>query len=127
MADLTYKMTVTLTDGTEIDAGNFTAPQGPAGPAGPDGENGRPAIIYTDEVTTPSATRPTVSFSLPLSPFAPTVPKPTDVFIYLVKLSGGVSGIGIGQVTSAGTAMVSCRCKTFVSLTGVKSANISQV
>ena len=33
MADKTYKMTVTLSDGNTVDAGTFVAPQGPAGSA----------------------------------------------------------------------------------------------
>lgn len=40
MADKHYKMKVTLTDGTEFVAGEFTAPQGPAGPQGIQGEQG---------------------------------------------------------------------------------------
>ena len=46
MADAIYKMQITLSDGSTIDAGNFTAPQGPAGatgaqgPAGAKGETG---------------------------------------------------------------------------------------
>ena len=34
MADKTYKMTVTLSDGNTVDAGTFVAPQGPAGELG---------------------------------------------------------------------------------------------
>ena len=37
MADKTYRMTVTLSDGSSIDAGTFVAPQGPEGPAGQGG------------------------------------------------------------------------------------------
>lgn len=37
MADKTYRMTVTLSDGSNIDAGTFVAPQGPQGPQGPSG------------------------------------------------------------------------------------------
>lgn len=37
MADKTYRMTVTLSDGNTVDAGTFVAPQGPAGPQGPSG------------------------------------------------------------------------------------------
>ena len=46
MADKTYKMVVTLSDGSTVDAGNFVAPQGPqgekgdTGPQGPKGEKG---------------------------------------------------------------------------------------
>lgn len=149
MADLTYKMTVTLTDGTEVDAGTFTAPQGPAGPAGADGadgadgaqgptgpagangENGRPAIIYSREVNYPAAATPTTqaAFALPLEYFAPAAPLPnmSEVFIYLVKLSNGVSGIGIGEAMSRSGSQERCRCITFVQLTGVQSVSISQV
>ena len=34
MADKTYKMIVTLSDGSTVDAGTFVAPQGPQGPQG---------------------------------------------------------------------------------------------
>ena len=34
MADKTYRMTVTLSDGSTVDAGTFVAPQGPQGPSG---------------------------------------------------------------------------------------------
>ena len=37
MADKTYRMTVSLSDGSSIDAGTFVAPQGPQGPAGQGG------------------------------------------------------------------------------------------
>lgn len=33
MADKTYRMTVSLSDGSSLDAGTFVAPQGPQGPA----------------------------------------------------------------------------------------------
>lgn len=38
MADKTYKMTVSLSDGRTVDAGTFVAPQGPQGPSGLLGE-----------------------------------------------------------------------------------------
>ena len=50
MADKTYKMTVSLSNGSTVDAGTFIAPQGPqgtrgaqgpAGPAGPQGPAGQ--------------------------------------------------------------------------------------
>ena len=37
MANKTYKMTVSLSDGSTVDAGTFVAPQGPQGPQGPSG------------------------------------------------------------------------------------------
>lgn len=40
MADKTYKVLVTLSNNSTIDAGTFTAPQGPAGPQGPQGPRG---------------------------------------------------------------------------------------
>lgn len=40
MADKTYKMTVTLSDGSNIDAGTFVAPQGPQGVKGDTGAQG---------------------------------------------------------------------------------------
>lgn len=44
MADKHYKIKVTLTDGTEFDAGVITAPQGAAGPVGPQGPQGEQGI-----------------------------------------------------------------------------------
>lgn len=38
MADKTYKMVVTLSNGSTVDAGTFVAPQGPQGPSGLLGE-----------------------------------------------------------------------------------------
>ena len=40
MADKTYKMTVTLSDGSTVDAGTFIAPQGPKGDTGAQGPKG---------------------------------------------------------------------------------------
>lgn len=40
MADKTYKMVVTLSNGSTVDAGTFTAPQGPQGIKGDTGAQG---------------------------------------------------------------------------------------
>ena len=40
MADKTYRMTVSFSDGSTVDAGTFVAPQGPVGPQGPSGALG---------------------------------------------------------------------------------------
>ena len=40
MADKTYRMTVTLSNGNVVDAGNFVASQGPQGPKGDRGPQG---------------------------------------------------------------------------------------
>ena len=40
MADKTYRMTVTVSNGSTVDAGTFVAPQGPQGPEGPQGPSG---------------------------------------------------------------------------------------
>ena len=40
MADKTYRLNVTLTDGTQQSAGTFTVPQGETGAQGPKGETG---------------------------------------------------------------------------------------
>lgn len=64
MADKTYKMQVTLTNDTVVEAGTFIAPQGPQGqkgdtgaqgpqgPKGPEGEQGK-SVFYS---TAPSGT-----------------------------------------------------------------------
>ena len=45
MADKTYKMVVSLSDGSTVDAGTFVAPQGPQGIMGPPGIQGPPGPI----------------------------------------------------------------------------------
>ena len=40
MADKTYKMVVTLSNGSTVDAGTFVAPQGPQGIQGVKGDTG---------------------------------------------------------------------------------------
>lgn len=40
MADKTYRLNVTLTDGSQQSAGTFTVPQGDTGPQGPKGDPG---------------------------------------------------------------------------------------
>lgn len=40
MADKTYKVLVTLSNNSTVDAGTFTAPQGPKGNTGPQGPKG---------------------------------------------------------------------------------------
>lgn len=52
MADKTYKMVVTLSDGSTVDAGTFVAPQGPQGPSGvlPDWVNATATTVLTDGV-----------------------------------------------------------------------------
>ena len=40
MADKTYRMTVSLSDGNTVNAGTFIVPQGPVGPQGPEGPQG---------------------------------------------------------------------------------------
>ena len=40
MADKTYQMTITLSDGSNVNAGTFVAPQGPKGDTGAQGPKG---------------------------------------------------------------------------------------
>lgn len=42
MADKTYRLNVTLTDGSQQSAGTFTVPQGPKGDPGAQGPQGDP-------------------------------------------------------------------------------------
>lgn len=44
MPDTKVQMNVTLTDGTVINAGQFTVPEGPVGPAGQDGAAGADGV-----------------------------------------------------------------------------------
>ena len=62
MADKIYKMVVTLSDGSTVDAGTFVAPQGPQGVKGdtgaqrPKGETGAQGVSVTN-VTITEVTR----------------------------------------------------------------------
>ena len=62
MADKIYKMVVTLSDGSTVDAGTFVAPQGPqgvkgdTGAQGPKGETGAQGVSVTN-VTITEVTR----------------------------------------------------------------------
>ena len=44
MADKTYRLNVTLTDGSQQSAGTFTVPQGEPGAQGPKGDPGAQGI-----------------------------------------------------------------------------------
>ena len=52
MADKTYKMVVTLSDGSTVDAGTFVAPQGPQGVKGDTGAQGPQGVSITDVTIT---------------------------------------------------------------------------
>ena len=82
-----YKLTVTLTDGSEVDVGTFTAPKGPEGPTGPTGPKGE-----TGEQGPRGDVGPT-GLQGPVGPVGPAGPAgPTG--------SQGVQGVGIKGVTS---------------------------
>lgn len=50
MPDATYNLKLTLSNGKELDAGNFTAPQGPKGDTGATGPRGLSAFQHLIEV-----------------------------------------------------------------------------
>ena len=108
MADKKYRMTVTLTDGTEVDAGIITAPQGPKGKdgdKGDDGDKGEVALEYKfvfRKNTDPAPVRvdATIPFNRPallgdmfLAIWENTITKETFIVNYQVKQfeSGGVA------------------------------------
>lgn len=51
MADKTYKLVFTLSDGSSINAGTFVAPQGERGAQGDPGANGAPGKDGTNGIT----------------------------------------------------------------------------
>ena len=127
MADLTYKMTVTLTDGTEIDAGNFTAPQGPAGAdgaPGPRGPAGPEGLIYGEFVTHQNATTVGQAFPITGNGFA-RVPSEGERFIYLLKTADKKNGIGVATILSA--SVTSARVLLILPLNGISNVNVHQV
>lgn len=123
MADLTYKMTVTLTDDTTIDAGTFSAPQGPAG------ATGASALMLKAVEEGPGV--PPSDVSHDASDFSRR-PSAGDVFNYIYRdNAANVVYLCVGQITTVFTLGDKVTCKydaiSYVAIPSVRSVNISQV
>ena len=141
MADKVVKMQVTLTNGTILDAGQFTVPEGPPGPEGPagkDGTNGAPGTPGTngEDGVTPLEniniinliSVPTVnsSYSMPGSDFNRT-PVTGDIAVLTVNYMARVF-IGSFQCINYSGTMGSFQCKSVFELgVGIKSVTITEV
>lgn len=102
MADKTYKMTVSFSDGSTVDAGTFVAPQGPQGiqgkigPQGPEGPQGPqgpvgpqgPAGVLGDWQTLTATTE-----------------LPDGIYIFTAAYSYGA---GIGKIVSGQGGITLC-------------------
>ena len=123
MASLTYKMTVTLTDNTTIDAGTFSVPQGPAG------ATGASALMLKAVEEGPGVPPSNVSHAA--SDFSRR-PSAGDVFNYIYRdNAANVVYLCVGQITRVFElgGKVTCRYDTIssVAIPALQSVNISQV
>ena len=85
MADKTYKMTVTLSDGSTIDAGMFVAPQGPKGDTGT-----IPEALPQEASALKSGNLPTDGWSVSASLWTGSVVMPYRYSNYVGKYIGNV-------------------------------------
>lgn len=94
MADKTYKMVVTLSNGSTVDAGTFVAPQGPEGPAG----------VLTDWQTATMDTE--LSDGTYLIKFPPIYDDENTFTVATVYISGGRSEKIIGTIQIEGDSLI---------------------
>ena len=138
MPDTKVQMNVTLTDGTVINAGQFTVPQGPAGQdgaQGPAGQDGAQGPAGADGVTPLENINiinlisvPTVnsSYAIQGSDFNRT-PVTGDIAVLTVNYMTRVF-IGSFQCINYSGTMGSFQCKSVFELgVGIKSVSVVEV
>ena len=129
MPDTKVQMNVTLTDGTVINAGQFTVPQGPAGPAGTPGTNGKDGVTPLENINIINLISvPTVnsSYSMQGSDFNRT-PVTGDTAVLTVNYMTRVF-IGSFQCINYSGTMGSFQCKSLFELgVGIKSVSVVEV
>lgn len=129
MPDTKVQMNVTLTDGTVINAGQFTVPQGPAGqdgaqgPAGADGVTPLENINIINLISVPTVNS---SYSMQGSDFNRT-PVTGDIAVLTVNYMTRVF-IGSFQCINYSGTMGSFQCKSVFELgVGIKSVSVVEV
>lgn len=129
MADKVVKMQVTLTNGTILDAGQFTVPEGPAGqdgaqgPAGADGVTPLENINIINLISVPTVNS---SYSMQGSDFNRT-PVTGDIAVLTVNYMTRVF-IGSFQCINYSGTMGSFQCKSVFELgVGIKSVSVVEV
>lgn len=108
MPDTKVQMNVTLTDGTVINAGQFTVPEGPVGPAGQDGAAGADGVtpliqtkVFADLRSSPPVMNDVLNIENNFFNRTPTVNDSIVAYVYnpMLKRTFLTSGI-ITNVTS---------------------------
>lgn len=129
MPDTKVQMNVTLTDGTVINAGQFTVPQGPAGqdgaqgPAGADGVTPLENINIINLISVPTVNS---SYAMQGSDFNRT-PVTGDIAVLTVNYMTRVF-IGSFQCINYSGTMGSFQCKSVFELgVGIKSVSVVEV
>ena len=132
MPDTKVQMNVTLTDGTVINAGQFTVPQGPAGAdgaPGTPGTNGKDGVTPLENINIINLISvPTVdsSYAIQGSDFNRT-PVTGDIAVLTVNYMARVF-IGSFQCVNYSGTMGSFQCKSVFELgVGIKSVSITEV
>lgn len=126
MADKVVKMQVTLTNGTILDAGQFTVPEGPPGTPGTNGEDGVTPLENINIINLISVPTVNSSYSMQGSDFNRT-PVTGDIAVLTVNYMARVF-IGSFQCINYSGTMGSFKCKSVFELgVGIKSVTITEV
>lgn len=126
MPDTKVQMNVTLTDGTVINAGQFTVPEGPPGTPGTNGKDGVTPLENINIINLINV--PTVNslYSMQGSDFNRT-PVTGDIAVLTVNYMARVF-IGSFQCINYSNTMGSFKCKSVFELgVGIKSVSVAEV
>lgn len=103
MADKVVKMQVTLTNGTILDAGQFTVPEGSPGPEGPAGKDGVTPLMVTSTVIADTKPVNNVQTTIPVASFnrSPLVGEKAVVFFIYSNNRYFIATVQVESVTGA--------------------------
>lgn len=106
MADKVVKMQVMLTNGTILDAGRFTVPEGPPGPEGPKGPAGKDGVTPLMVTSTVIAdTKPVINVqtTIPVASFnrTPLAGEKAVVFFIYSNTRYFIATVQVESVTGA--------------------------
>lgn len=103
MADKVVKMQVSLTNGTILDAGQFTVPEGPPGPEGPAGKDGVTPLMVTSTVIADTKPENNVQTTIPVASFnrSPLAGEKAVVFFIYSNNRYFIATVQVESVTGA--------------------------
>ena len=126
MPDTKVQMNVTLTDGTVINAGQFTVPEGPPGTPGTNGKDGVTPLENIKIINLISVPTVNSSYAMQGSDFNRT-PVTGDIAVLTVNYMTRVF-IGSFQCINYSSTMGSFQCKSVFELgVGIKSVSVVEV